>query len=439
MKDQPVHCRGRATALSRVFVNCSPPADTNGHQSRQASVRIAPKLTHLVTAAVVRDAGEPVSRRPGPARRVEAHGLARGQRRDPVRRAEPADLGHHRVHLARLDVGDVDVDAAAEVAQLVAERRRAEVAADAGELALVVAERGLDHQVRPPFIVLQALPQRRVRAGVAGEDPPAGGAAVDARSRPPARCARRGSTSIVLPPSRARSPTANGVSASTGCSALGRRVKSGQITPLKMCVRSAAERLGQRVHPDRRPAFGAARRRITLSASRPIDSTWSRCEWLIRMWSILRQRVERQVADAGAGVDQHVVVEQERGGPAAGGDGAGTTEDADRSWEDECSGRKRECGASGQCRANRRQPRCEARSGASRRQRRDNASRGADAGPPAPVRERAAKRRAQRPGRTASACRRARSRRRCAGCTVSPTSGMPLTLGRDAPSTWANT
>ena len=29
-----------------------------------------------------------------------------------------------------------------------------------------------------------------------------------------------------------------------------------------------------------------------------------------------RQRVERQVADAGAGVDQHVVVEQEGGGPA---------------------------------------------------------------------------------------------------------------------------
>ena len=34
-----------------------------------------------------------------------------------------------------------------EVLQLVAERSRAEVAADAGELALVVAEGGLDHQV----------------------------------------------------------------------------------------------------------------------------------------------------------------------------------------------------------------------------------------------------------------------------------------------------
>ena len=42
-----------------------------------------------------------------------------------------------------------------------------------------------------------------------------------------------------------------------------------------------------------------------------------------------RQRVERQVADAGAGVDQHVVVEQEGRGPAAGRDGAGTAEDGE--------------------------------------------------------------------------------------------------------------
>ena len=49
-----------------------------------------------------------------------------------------------------------------------------------------------------------------------------------------------------------------------------------------------------------------------------------------------RQRVERQVADAGAGVDEDVVVEKEGGGPAAGGDGAGATEYLDdhgcRGW-----------------------------------------------------------------------------------------------------------
>ena len=47
-----------------------------------------------------------------------------------------------------LIVGDVHVDAALELCQFVAERGRAQVPADAGELALFVAERGLDHEVR---------------------------------------------------------------------------------------------------------------------------------------------------------------------------------------------------------------------------------------------------------------------------------------------------
>ena len=41
------------------------------------------------------------------------------------------------------------------------------------------------------------------------------------------------------------------------------------------------------------------------------------------------QRVQRQVAHAGAGVDEDIVVEQEGGGLVAGGDGAGAAQDAD--------------------------------------------------------------------------------------------------------------
>ena len=41
------------------------------------------------------------------------------------------------------------------------------------------------------------------------------------------------------------------------------------------------------------------------------------------------QFVERQVAHAGAGVDQDVVVDQEGGGLVAGGNGTGTTQNAD--------------------------------------------------------------------------------------------------------------
>ncbi len=83
-----------------------------------------------------------------------------------------------------------------------------------------------------------------------------------------------------LPFSSSTWPTAIGTSASIGCSALGRRVKSGQMTPLKMCVRSAASVSGSActwIGPR------VPRSRITLSASRPIDRMWSRCEWLTRM------------------------------------------------------------------------------------------------------------------------------------------------------------
>jgi hypothetical protein len=56
------------------------------------------------------------------------------------------------------------------------------------------------------------------------------------------------------------------------------------------------------------------------------------------MCSIRRSALERQVADAGAGVDQDVVVQQERRRPAAGRDGAGATEHLD-DHGGRCSGR----------------------------------------------------------------------------------------------------
>ena len=94
-----------------------------------------------------------------------------------------------------------------------------------------------------------------------------------------------GSTSTRCPPSDSTSPTAKGTKARMGCSALGSRVKSGQITPLKTCRRrasivsgSACTCTGGRCR--------ASRLRVTLSASRPMESTWSRCEWLTTMWSM---------------------------------------------------------------------------------------------------------------------------------------------------------
>jgi hypothetical protein len=57
------------------------------------------------------------------------------------------------------------------------------------------------------------------------------------------------------------------------------------MTPLKMCVRKAASVSGN-AWTQIGPRSATRRSRMTLSASRPIESTWSRCEWLIRMWSI---------------------------------------------------------------------------------------------------------------------------------------------------------
>ena len=214
-------------------------------------------------------------------------------------------------------------------ASSLAERGRAQVAADAGELALLVAERGLDHQVRDAHAA-QALPQRRVGPGVAGEDPGAARRppAPARQSRPPARCARPAAPRCAVPPSVEHlADRERHRSASTGCSALGRRVKSGQMTPLKMCARSAARVGGQRVHLDRR---AAAARAAHHAVGQQADGQHM-VEVRVAEQDVVdaRQLVERQVADAGAGVDQHVVVEQERGGAAAGGDGARTAEDAD--------------------------------------------------------------------------------------------------------------
>ena len=57
--------------------------------------------------------------------------------------------------------------------------------------------------------------------------------------------------------------------------------------------------------------------------------TWSRCECETKMWSILRQRLEGEVAHAGAGVDQHVVVHEQRRGAQASADPSAATQNPD--------------------------------------------------------------------------------------------------------------
>ena len=86
-----------------------------------------------------------------------------------------------------------------------------------------------------------------------------------------------------------------------------------------------AARLGQRMHVDRAPTLCAADshhgvgeqadRQHVVEVRMADEDVVDACE-----------RVQRQVTDTGAGVDQHVAVEQECRRLAARGDGPGTTE-----------------------------------------------------------------------------------------------------------------
>ena len=105
---------------------------------------------------------------------------------------------------------------------------------------------------------LQPLPERRVRAGVAGEDPPAGGAAVDAEAAPPARCARPAAPRSSCRRAASSSPTRD------------RRQRQGRLLGARQAREvgpdhavedvgaQRRQRLGQRVDPDRRPALELA-------------------------------------------------------------------------------------------------------------------------------------------------------------------------------------
>ena len=157
------------------------------------------------------------------------------------------------------------------------------------------------------FIVRQALPQRRVGAGVAGEDPgrprrrrlrstakPTAGTVCAARQHLDAPCRRASSTLAHRDRHEAAAP---------GARRSGRRVKSGQITPLKMCVRSASSVAGSACTRDRR---AAARRAAAHHAVGQQADGQHVVQVRVADEDVVdaRQLVERQVADAGAGVDR---------------------------------------------------------------------------------------------------------------------------------------
>jgi hypothetical protein len=131
-----------------------------------------------------------------------------------------------------------------------------------------------------------------------------------------------GSTSMRFA-ERDRLPHLERIELSSGASVDGNRVKSGQITPLKMWCAGRRWWRAARA-PDRRvPAIAHHAVGQETDGQHVVEVRMADQDVVDR-----DQFVERQITHAGSGVNQHVVVEQERRGAALATDGARTAEDA---------------------------------------------------------------------------------------------------------------
>jgi hypothetical protein len=243
---------------------------------------------------------------------------------DAVRHVERRHLLHDARHFAGLDVGDVDVDAAFEVHQLSAKRRRTKMAADVRQLALLVAEGGLDDQMSE-LHAPETFPERGIRARIAGVDPPAVVTAA-IHGKPDGRHGVRGAEDFDLLPTQAQH-VADRERHKFQDWLIGTR-QAGEIRPddaIEYVVAQRRECFRKRMHLDRRAAVGHAPPHHRVGKQRDRDHM---VEMGVAENDVLdaAQRLERHVADAGAGIDQHVIVEPEGGRLAACRDGAGTPE-----------------------------------------------------------------------------------------------------------------
>ena len=234
-----------------------------------------------------------------------------------------AELGHDGFGFGRLGVGDVDgvVGLFRQVAQLLDQCGGREVAADAGQFFFVAAEGGFDHQGTHGQL-RDALPEGGAGTGVAAEDPGAG-AAVDGQAH--CRHSVLGWQDLDL-----LAQTLKAVAGFEGQQFDERTVRAGQageVGPDDVVEDVAAQGVQGGGQGSDLQGLAAALGDGVDHQGQSSDVVQMRVgeQDLVDVCHLL----QAQVADAGAGIDQKVVVHQERGGAATLGDGARAPQDAD--------------------------------------------------------------------------------------------------------------
>ena len=231
------------------------------------------------------------------------------------------ELAHDGFGFGRLGVGDVDgkLPGGVDLVQLVGQHGRGEVAGQAGELTLAVAEGRLDDE-HGHIHGVDAGPEGGVALGITAENPPwrlrAGGAAQGVTDGGHGVLSRQDFNDAIT---RFQYVTCG--QWLKGDQRRRRRRQSGEIRPddvVEDVLAQGGNGLGQGMHAQGPPSAGRSSGVHHQGQAGDVVQVRVRQEHVLNAHHFL----EREVAHARARVDQRVLIEQERGGAAVAGDGA---------------------------------------------------------------------------------------------------------------------
>ena len=201
--------------------------------------------------------------------------------------------------------------------------------AHVGDFHFVVAEGGLDDEVGQAQ-VCQAPPECWVRAGVASEDPVrVAGAGPGVHGKADGGHRVHGGQHFDGTAAKVQAvANLEGVQRQHGCVLGGERREVRPDDAVEDVTAQGFEGLGQGMHLDGRAAGGGANAQHGVGQQRDAQHV---VQVRVAEQDVVDggQCVQRQVTHTRAGVDEDIVVEQEGGGLVAGGNGTGAAQDAD--------------------------------------------------------------------------------------------------------------